>query len=1128
VARRYEDYPSFPGALPLTHALTLADLQAGCNLVNHIGHGYRYNMSVGDKSIVNADADALTNTDRYSVINILNCTSLAFDYSCLGEHYVLNPSGGAAAVVGASRSAYPLPAREYQDDWYDLLFGQGVWRFGELFARSRLNQTPQSSLESAHRWTHYIYNALGEPEMQVFSGLPAALAVTHPAALDVGPAAVLVTVDSGGLPVQGARVCLLKGEEDYQVGSTGTDGSVTLSFAPESSGDALVTVSGRGLRTYLGTIPVGAGAAAYVHLESTSIDDDASGGTSGNGDGQLDAGETVDLWFTLRNDGSAAALSVAGTVSETDPQVTVVTGAFAAGPLPPGGSAQATGAVRLQLAASAPDRHVFELQLAMLADGALATQDKLRKEIHAASLRLVRLEVLDGSQGNGNGEPDEGEIFDLRAWLKNDGSGRVDGLTGVLQTNTPNVTIYQGTSSYGSIASRVESANSTLFQLSEDIITTNRIDLRLTDNRGRLVVLPFELRRPVAPVALGLDPSTAPTVVIATWYPNAESDLAGYHVYRALGPSGPWTRATVDYTNRTSYFRDTGLAANTRYYYQIGAVDSSGNESPRSATVAVSTNPPQVTGWPIAMAAETSSSPALGDLDGDSQLEVVQGDAYVYAWHGNGIEVLDADLDPQTWGVFSTATGTTNAAVLLLELDGSAGLEVLSCNWADNKIFALDGDGDLLWTQEPAAAGPLGTWGAPAAADVDRDGANEVFVPLKDGRLFAWNHDGTPFLAANPDGYFATTTAYSRSSPALGDLDGDFQLEIVLTDAAGKVHAWNPDGTVLAGFPKNYGVAFYNSPVLGDVDGDGDLEIVAIHQSGSNNLHCLRGDGTELAGYPKTVVLKSASLSPSPALCDLDGDGKLEIVVGSNEYTTSNSKIYVYRWDGTLYPGWPQSTGSDSESSPIVADFDGDGHPDIVFGGQEGVLRGWKRDGTELLGFPLSVGDFIRGTPAAGDVDGDGGIDLVLAGWDRNIYVWDFPSSWNAELAQWPGYLHDAQRTGRYGFVVQDATDAGGGEDDVATAPPATLELLPNRPNPFNPTTELGFGLPVGGAVRLEIYDVRGRLLRRLLDAALPAGRHRVFWDGRDGGGGSAPSGVYFYRLRWAGSERARRMLLLR
>jgi hypothetical protein len=1123
VVRRYEDWDSFSNALPLSRAASLAAIQGGVNLVNHVGHGFRYNMSVADQSIVNADADGLGNTNRYSVLNILNCTSLAFDYSCLGEHFINNPAGGAVAVVGASRSAYPLPSREYQDDYYQLLFSGAASHAGELFTRSRLNQTPLAALESAHRWTHYIYNMLGDPEMTVFSALPASVSVAHPAAADVGANTLLLTVTAAA-PVAGARVCLQKGLEDYQVGITAADGSVSLPFTAESPGLIQVTVSGRNLRTWGGTIPVTPAAGPYVHVQAVSVDDDALGGTIGNGDGVLDAGETVDLTFTLRNDGAETATTVSGVLACADANVTLLGPIFGAVDIAPAGSALAT-AARVRFAAATPDRHVARFTLALDA-GAGPTQDKLEREIHAPKLELVRLEVLDTTTGNGNGEQEEDEIVEVRAWVKNFGTGRADGVNAVLQATTSRVTIVQGTSAYGTLASMGETANAVLFQLKELFLSRNFINLRLTDSHGRLVIEPFELRRPNAPATVLLDPSSGPTVIVATWPPAADTDLAGYHLYRGAGPSGPWTRATVDATRRVAYFRDTGLATNTRYWYAVTTVDSSGNESLPSSSASVSTNPPQLAGWPITMSAETASSPAIGDLDGDGLPEIVQGDSRLYAWHGNGVEVRDADADPQTWGVFTTELGTVNASVVLAELDGGPGLEVLACAWDVNRVVALDGDGGVLWTREPPPAGPAGFWGTPTAADVDRDGRNEVFAPSKDGFLYAWNHDGSPLLA-EPNGRFASTAAYSRSSPAIGNLDADFELEIVITDVAGNLHAWNADGAPLAGFPKAYGVSFYNSPVMGDVDGDGNIEIVAIHQSGANNLHCLRGDGTELAGFPTTVTLKSPSgLSPTPALADLDADGRLELVIGSNEYDPAQSRVYVLRWDGTVYPGWPQPTQLDSESSPIVADFDGDGSPDIVFGGQEGVMHGWRSDGSELLGFPLSVGDFIRGTPAASDLDADGHIDLVVAAWDRNVYIWDFPAVWHPAQAQWPCFLHDAQRTALHGFDVRDATDTG--DDPATVAPPAQLELAPNRPNPFNPSTTIAYGLPQAAPVRLEIFDVRGRALRRLVDAPTAAGRHTAVWDGRDSRGREVPSGVYFYRLRAGDAVLARRMLLVR
>lgn len=93
---------------------------------------------------------------------------------------------------------------------------------------------------------------------------------------------------------------------------------------------------------------------------------------------------------------------------------------------------------------------------------------------------------------------------------------------------------------------------------------------------------------------------------------------------------------------------------------------------------------------------------------------------------------------------------------------------------------------------------------------------------------------------------------------------------------------------------------------------------------------------------------------------------------------------------------------------------------------------------------------------------------------------------------------------------------------------PKLTSLLANVPNPFNPLTEISFVLQAAGPTRLQIFDLRGQLVRTLLDEHLPAGAHDERWDGRDHRGQSVSSGTYFYRLSSAGEVRQRKMQLVR
>ncbi len=105
------------------------------------------------------------------------------------------------------------------------------------------------------------------------------------------------------------------------------------------------------------------------------------------------------------------------------------------------------------------------------------------------------------------------------------------------------------------------------------------------------------------------------------------------------------------------------------------------------------------------------------------------------------------------------------------------------------------------------------------------------------------------------------------------------------------------------------------------------------------------------------------------------------------------------------------------------------------------------------------------------------------------------------------------------------------GETGIDDGPIAVdrLALRQNSPNPFNPTTRIAFNVPSNAdGVLLRIYNVRGQVVRTLVDEALEPGPHSVVWDGRDRSGVSMASGVYFTRIEAAGETVTRKMTLLK
>jgi LruC domain-containing protein/uncharacterized repeat protein (TIGR01451 family) len=138
-----------------------------------------------------------------------------------------------------------------------------------------------------------------------------------------------------------------------------------------------------------------------------------------------------------------------------------------------------------------------------------------------------------------------------------------------------------------------------------------------------------------------------------------------------------------------------------------------------------------------------------------------------------------------------------------------------------------------------------------------------------------------------------------------------------------------------------------------------------------------------------------------PAVADLDGDGKLEIVLGN----LLANRVEVYDAQQQMRPGWPQATGAGVKAAPALADLDGDGKPEVLAGAEDGKLYAWRADGTPLPGWPVRVGDSpttsfrILATPAVADLDKDGVADVVVPLADGKLYAFD---AHGAPKAGWP------------------------------------------------------------------------------------------------------------------------------
>ncbi|MEM9460423.1 MAG: VCBS repeat-containing protein [Myxococcota bacterium] len=225
-------------------------------------------------------------------------------------------------------------------------------------------------------------------------------------------------------------------------------------------------------------------------------------------------------------------------------------------------------------------------------------------------------------------------------------------------------------------------------------------------------------------------------------------------------------------------------------------------------------------------------------------------------------------------------------------------------------------------------------------------------------------------------------------TPALGDIDGDGLVEIVTLTPAGAFAAFDHDGNKKWELPTGWGAPDPGQPLdysaaaaLADLDNDGDVEIVA----GNKIVDHL---GTSVLDLPLDAGNWSATV---PA--DLDGDGDLEVVMGRSAYHHDGSVL----WTTNLQRGYPQ-----------VADFDGDGLPEVLLTNMDG-LNLIEHDGSityqslRPTGDPAGFTTWLR--PATvHDFDGDGAAEYAVSSANNySVYEADASIVWSAPVQDFSG-----------------------------------------------------------------------------------------------------------------------------
>jgi len=273
-------------------------------------------------------------------------------------------------------------------------------------------------------------------------------------------------------------------------------------------------------------------------------------------------------------------------------------------------------------------------------------------------------------------------------------------------------------------------------------------------------------------------------------------------------------------------------------------------------------------------------------------------------------------------------------------------------------LRALRGDGtSLLWTvTDPAWR--LFPGANLAAGDIDHDGWPEIIGAHESGALVAFEHDGTPKWASS------ATLVGQGGAPFLADMDGDGEVEIVyqaqIFDALGNLLGHGAHGTGATHNLINYGAS-----LVVDLDLDGDQEVVV---------------GNALYDKTGAALWFNGEDDGCPGVGNFDADPEGEVVV------ISGGTVRLQDTDGTVIAGPVDLPGTGSGGPPTVADFDGDGMPEIGVANL-GFYTMFDGDLSQLWSNPTEDDSSAITGSSAFDFDADGASEVVYAD-EHDVWVW--------------------------------------------------------------------------------------------------------------------------------------------
>jgi hypothetical protein len=479
------------------------------------------------------------------------------------------------------------------------------------------------------------------------------------------------------------------------------------------------------------------------------------------------------------------------------------------------------------------------------------------------------------------------------------------------------------------------------------------------------------------------------------------------------------------------------------------------------------------------------SAPLVGEFSAQAGQEILYSDVF-----GNGYII---GHDGQTISTFNAPAGMNiTRSFAFGAIDSEAGADLAYCSRSGD-IYAISQTGASIFNFHANTAFLF----SPVLADLDGDGYNETIAGGLDGRLYVVANNGY-----QPFGFPLDLGSAFHCELAAADFDADGTYEIIAGTSAGKLYIIDGLGNIEQGFPLQLDGSITGSPTI----------------TNDNRIVCATVSSIYIIDQSGTIISSKATdthIAGGFALGDVTADNWGLDIVG----VSISGKVYAFTSEGTDLPGFPVETGVNFTCPPLLANLDDDPQLEILLHSYVNSVYGYNHDGSPLAGFPFTT-TYNGSTPATlVDFDSDGLAKLVM-GHSNGVLMLNLRRPANG-LTPWITYRGSAERQGSFASTGYVSTT-----DEIHS--PVVNNLTQNYPNPFTPSTTISYSLKSDSIAKLNIYNLKGQLVRTLLSEAKKAGNYNVLWDGKDNAQRNVASGVYLYRLNVNNETLQRRMLLIK